>query len=71
MKLKPFSVLLSLAAITAGCCCCHTCTCGDNRYFPDDPVPVAPAEKVALFNKESKMPLAITSFLWMLIYPLI
>ena len=45
-KLTAFTLL---AAMTAGCCC--NCPCGANRrYFPGDPTPVAPTEKVALFN---------------------
>ena len=53
MRIKTFSVLASLAAIAAGCCSFCTCTCADRRYFPDDPVPVAPTEKIALFNGEN------------------
>ena len=43
----------SLAALAAGCCSFCTCTCADRPFFPDDPVPVAPTEKIALFNGEN------------------
>ena len=53
MKIKTFTVIASIAAIAAGCCSLCTCKCADRRYFPDDPVPVAPTEKIALFNGEN------------------
>lgn len=39
---------VTFAAVCHGAC---ECACGcDRRYFKDDPVPVAPTEKISLFN---------------------
>ena len=51
--MKKMSILAFLAMCAAGCCCFCTCRCADRQYFPDDPVPVAPTEKIALFNGEN------------------
>ncbi len=49
--MKQTLLLASIAAVAAGCCCRPACNCGSAKlYFPDDPVPEAPTEKIALFN---------------------
>ena len=49
--MKKLPAILLVSAFAAGCCgLCDCKTCSSPRYFPDDPTPVAPTEKVALFN---------------------
>lgn len=43
--------VLMAAVVTGGCLCACNCACApDRKFFPDDPTPIAPTEKIALFN---------------------
>ncbi len=49
--MKKVPIIALLVAAGAGCCGLCRCSCAtDRKYFPDDPDPVTPTEKIALFN---------------------
>jgi hypothetical protein len=51
MKLTAIAAIIAASAGIAGCCSLCKCDCkAEKKYFKDDPVPVAPTQKISLFN---------------------